>query len=335
MSWTNLTTLLALSCSLTLAAAALAREPVKMQSEDDELILKAFLKHTDANVARVTPEAVAKIDQPEDICWTWSQYLRMPLAAYQLTGDAKHLDSFVKAMDALLTRLRKAPDGYLGFRGLPLPLFRDKNNPTAEVEVDIAELTIAHLMADFAELVNAEEPLKQKHGAKVAQYLDLAENHLAGKKWEERKLYVDLGPKGAIIRMPAECGNNRDSLTNPHNKHSKYCRAFLALYHVTGKDEYFRKAVKFGVRFKHTLRLDGDRYQWNYWDPAGDWDRKKDNPQEWKHWIGPEHRGGYHALTVAFAEALYDHGVIFDRTDMQRFVNTQMQVCWNGSLDAP
>jgi hypothetical protein len=35
------------------------------------------------------------------------------------------------------------------------------------------------------------------------------------------------------------------------------------------------------------------------------------------------------------AAALYDHGVVFNRTDMQRFVNTQMQVCWNGSLESP
>ena len=35
------------------------------------------------------------------------------------------------------------------------------------------------------------------------------------------------------------------------------------------------------------------------------------------------------------AAALYDHGVVFNRTDMQRFVNTQMRVCWNGSLESP
>ncbi|MDH7570415.1 MAG: hypothetical protein QHJ73_12615, partial [Armatimonadota bacterium] len=146
---------------------------------------------------------------------------------------------------------------------------------------------------------------------------------------------VDLGPKGAVFRMPPECGNGRDNLTNPHNKQSKMCRAYLALYRVTGKDEYFRRALKLGTRFKRTLRLDGDHYLWNYWEPAGEWDQKPDKPGEWKHWIGPEHRGGYHALTVAMAEALYDHGVLFDRTDMQRFVNTQMQVCWNGSLENP
>jgi hypothetical protein len=35
------------------------------------------------------------------------------------------------------------------------------------------------------------------------------------------------------------------------------------------------------------------------------------------------------------AEALYDHGVVFDRTDIDRFLATQIGVCWNGSCDAP
>ena len=185
------------------------------------------------------------------------------------------------------------------------------------------------------ELVRATPSLERTYGEPAARFLGIGENHLAGEKWEERKLYMDLGIRGAVFRMPAECGNDRDHLTNPHNKQSKMCRAYLALYRVTGKDEYFRKAVQLGARFKRTLRLEDDCYRWNYWDPAGDWDRNRDNVDQWKHWIGPEHRSGYHALTVAMAEALYDHGVVFNRTDMQRFVNTQMRVCWNGSLEQP
>jgi hypothetical protein len=33
--------------------------------------------------------------------------------------------------------------------------------------------------------------------------------------------------------------------------------------------------------------------------------------------------------------ALYDHGVVFGKTDLDRFVKTQLEVCWNGSLDHP
>lgn len=326
----------ALALSLLVAGCeAFAREPVQMQSDDDRLILESFLKHAAANAGRVTPEAVAKITETEDICWTWSQYLRPPLVAYQLSADPKYLDLFVQAMDAMLTRLRPGPDGYLGFRGLPLGLFRNPDNPTAEVDVDIAEFEVTHIICDFAELLAQEPGLKGKYGEKLAHYLDIAQKHLAGPKWDSRKLYVDLGDQGAAFRMPAECGNNRDNLTNPHNKQSKMCRTYLALYRVTGNDDYFRRAVKLGTRLKRLLALEGDHYLWHYWDPAGDWDRKPDAPTQFKHWIGPEHRGGYHALTVQMATELYDHGVVFDRTDMERFVNTQTEVCWNASVDDP
>lgn len=50
----------------------MAREPVPMASDDDRLILESFLKHTVDNVGRFTPEAVAAITQPEDICWNGS-----------------------------------------------------------------------------------------------------------------------------------------------------------------------------------------------------------------------------------------------------------------------
>ncbi len=314
---------------------AMAREPIPMASDEDRLILESYLRHTTENAARFTPQAVAAVEQPEDICWTWIPYLRMPLLAYELTGDTTYLDLFVREADVLLTRLRPGPDGYLGFRGLPYELFRNPLDPRAEIDVDITEFEVAHLFCDVAELVRAEPAALSRYEAPVARFLEVAEKHLAGPKWETRGRYVDLGREGAIFRMPAECGNNRDNLTNPHNKQSKMCRAYLALYRVCGTDEYFRRAVKLGVRFKRTLRVDGERYLWHYWDPAGDWDRRADRPEQWKHWVGPEHRGGYHALTLEMAAELYDHGVVFDRTDMQRFANTQMQICWNGSCDEP
>lgn len=311
-----------------------ALEPMRMESDADRQILQSYLKHCEGAVVRVTAESVQRITEGESICWVWSKYVEMPLVAYRLTGDRKYVQDFVTAMDALLTRLRKGPDGFLGFRGLPLEFFRDKSNPTAEGDVVITAFSVTRLICEFAEAIEGDAELKVRYEAKLAHYLDIAENHLVA-KWGVRKRYVDLETRGAIYRMGSHVGDHRKDLTHPHNKQSKACRALLALYRVTGKEEYFRKAVKLGIRFKHTLELDGDCCLWHYWDPAGDWDRKTDDPNQWKHWIGAEHRGGYHALTLAMAVALYDHGVVFDTTDMQRFLNTQTRICWNGSFDAP
>ena len=317
------------------APPAASRPPTISPGDDNRKIRQSFLKHADAAVKEITPQKMRAVREVEQIAWVHSKYLEMQLAAYQLTRDRKYLDNFVQMTDALLTRLSKGPDGYLGFRGVQLTLFQDKNNPNLEDDIVITDFTVIQVLCEFAEIVRAERALTAAYGEKVARYLGIAENHLF-KKWDGREQYVDLGRDGAIYRESRLATQSRKNLTHPHNKQSKCCRALLALYRVTGKDEYFQRAVQLGVRFKRTLRLDsGDRYRWHYWDPAGEWDRKSDDPKQWKHWIGAEHRAGYHNLTVAMAVALYDHGVVFNKADMQRFVNTQMQVCWNGSVDKP
>jgi hypothetical protein len=325
---------LAWTAALLAAAAATGGEPVKMADQADRQILAAFLVNTDRSLARVTEANVAKITQGEDITWVWARYVRLPLIAYRLTGNAKHLDRFGESMDTLLTRLRKGPDGYMGFRGLPLPLFRDPQRPDAQVDVVITAFSVTHVICEFAEVLAAEPALKATHKARLERYLKLATEHLVA-KWDARGQFRDLGPKGAVYVTGAVGRPTKRDLTQPNNKQSICCQALLALYRVTGKAAYFRKAVQLGIRFKHTLRLAEGGYRWHYWDPAGPWDRREDDPKRWKHWIGAEHRGGYHGLTIAMAEALYDHGVVFDRTDMARFVRTQMRVCWNGSFDRP
>ena len=96
-----------------------------------------------------------------------------------------------------------------------------------------------------------------------------------------------------------------------------------------------KKAILLGTRYKHCLHLNDGHYEWNYWDPAGAWDVKPGSPNEWKHWIGAEHTGGYYSLSLMQAVRLYEFGVVFDKTDMERFVKTQVAVCWNGSMDNP
>ena len=109
----------------------------------------------------------------------------------------------------------------------------------------------------------------------------------------------------------------------------------VALYMATGKDEYLVKAIKLGTRFKHCLTLVDDHYLWHYWDPAGPWDADPKEADDWKHWIGPEHRSVYHAMTLSQAVLLYECGLVFDRTDIDRFLKTQKNVCWNGDVQNP
>ena len=314
--------------------ALAAPAPPKVEAADRP-VLEAFLEHVDGSAAQCTPERMEQFARrPEDIVWKASRYIRLPLVAYRLTGDAGYLDAFVERCDALFACLDKGPDGYLGWYGLPLDLFRHPDHPDRRVDVVLTSFEVAGMVADFAVVIRAEASLRRRYDRPVARYLNVAEKHLVA-KWDARRCYKDLGDRGAVYVTHPALKPVKASLTQPHNKHATIARALLALYRATRRDAYLAKAVKLASRFKRCLTLEDGRYRWNYWDPASPWDVHPDNGGQWKHWIGPEHRAGYYAASLGQAVVMYEHGLIFTREDIDRFVRTQTEVCWNGSVESP
>ena len=310
-------------------------EPTPITDAADRQILAAFLGHVHQSSRACTPERMAKFaEQPEDITWQASKYIRMPLVAYLLAAEAKYLDMFVARMNTLCDVLEEGPDGFLGWYGLPLELFRHPEYPDQRVDVILTSFVVAGLMAEFARVVQEDEALKSQYEETAQRYLTLAEEHLV-KKWEVRGRYKTLGKAGAVYITHADLKPTKANLTLPHNKHAKIIRSLLNLYAATQKDEYLVKAINLGTRFKRCLTLVGDHYEWHYWDPAGEWDRDRNAPDKWKHWIGAEHTGGYYSLSLSQAVLLYEHGLVFNETDIKRFVKTQTDVCWNGDLNNP
>jgi hypothetical protein len=321
---------------LALACPAWASGPIEITDAKDKQIVESFLKHVDNVPNQITADACKKkaADEPEGFTWEINPVAAMPLTAYEMTGDVKYLDMFVQVFDAMRSAMTTGPGGYLDWYGKPLPLFQDPAHPDLKVPVMITGYSTSAMIAHFVELVRADPALKAKFGGKAAQYLDLAEHQLI-RKWETGGNFVDLGHTGAIFRTETGLVDVKSSLTQPHNKHSIIINAYLQLYRVTGNDDYMKKAILIGTRYKHSLHLNNGHYEWNYWDPAGAWDVKPGSSNEWKEWIGPEHTGGYYNSTLSQAVRLYEFGVVFDKTDMERFVKTQVGECWNGSMDNP
>lgn len=321
---------------LASAAAAAGGEAVKIADAKDKQVVAKFLDHA-RNVPRRLSAAYCRklaAEKAEGYCWLVCPQWEMPLTAYRLTGDAAHLDAFVQVFANMRSAMTKGPDGYLGWYGKALGLFRDPARPDRKVDVIISSFHVVAALSEFLEAVAADAALAAKYARQRGEYLDLVENHLV-KKWPARGRVVDLGKGGAIYRTHARLRDVKASLTQPHNKHSIICRAMLALYRVTGKDEYMLAAVRLGTRFKRCLTLRDGHYEWNYWDPAGAWDVHPGDPGKWKHWIGREHRSGYYASSLSQAVELYHHGVVFDRADIGRFLRTQLEMCWNGDLENP
>jgi hypothetical protein len=330
---------IALLCICVAAVAAAAPPPVT--DPKDKKILEAFLVYAGKVADHLNPEhcrELAKEDAEETEAYLWrvTPYLRMPLVAYELTRDPKYLDIFVQAFENMRSAMTAGPDGFLGWYGRADADYADPANPNVPLDAIISSFGVTEAVCDFLALAAEDPELNRKYAKQRTEYLDLVENQLV-KKHDVRGDYVDLGRGGAVCRTPLQ-GLKQDycaRLTMPHNKHDIIMRGFLALYRVTGKDEYLRRAIQLGIRFKHSLALKAGHYEWYYWDPAGEWDVKPGKPTEWKHWMGPEHRGGYYSLSLSQAVLLYQWGLVFDKTDIERFVKTQLEMCWNGDLEHP
>ncbi len=301
--------------------------------EADAPIVEAFLGHVETGARYCTPERMARFAaQPEDITWQASLHIRMPLVAFELTGEQHYLDEFVTRCDTLLALLTEDADGHPGWYGSPYELFRHPDHPDEPVDVIITSFSMAGLMADFVNVVRAAG-LEAHYAADIARYLDIAAKLIA--KWDARGNYRVLPDGGAVYITNERLRPVKAHLTQPHNKHAIITVALVSMYRATGESMYIEKAARLGARFKRCLMMEDDHYRWNYWDPAGPWDVDPDNPAKWKHWIGAEHRGGYYSHSLSHAVLLYELGLIFDREDIDRFVRTQTQVVWNGSFDAP
>ena len=85
-------------------------------------------------------------------------------------------------------------------------------------------------------------------------------------------------------------------------------------------------------RWRNNLMLADDGYIWHYWDAAGPWDF--DEKGKSRHWTSLEHRG-YAASDTHFLAAAYDHGLVFDRRDVEMHCNTFLKKIWNGDEDNP
>jgi len=303
-----------------------------IEDPQDRALVEALAGHARAMAAKLTRERFAAQRETEMLCWTEFPQMDALLAAYELTGDVEHLRGFAQALTNLLPMLRTAPDGFQGWIGPFIESRRDPKAPEAEADEIQKSFRAIAIFCRFLEIVAREERLRDEFGAWRPRLLDLMENHLA-KKWDARGNWMDLGERGGIYRLNDV--HYRPTVSMPWEKLVFPVQAMLALYRVTGRDDYLRRAAAMGALFKRTLVLEDNRYLWYRWAPFGDWDIHPEKPDRWASWIGHSPLAQWYRAEVDIAVDLYHHGLIFDRTDMDRFVRTQMEVAWNGDPDAP
>ena len=303
-----------------------------IEDPQDRAILEALVGHARALAAKLTRERFAAQRETEMLCWTEFPQMDVLLTAYELTGDVEHLRGFAQALTNLLPLLRTAPDGFRGWLGPFIESRRDPKDPEAEADEIQKSFRAVTIFSRFLEIVAREERLRAEFGEWHPRLLDLMENHLV-KKWDARGNWMDLGDRGGIYRLNDV--HYRPTISMPWEKLVFPVQGMLALFRVTGRDFYLRRAVAMGTLFKRTLVFEDGRYRWYRWVPFGDWDIHPAQPNRWASWIGYSPLAQWYRAEVDLAVDLYHHGLVFDRTDMDRFVRTQMEVAWNGDPESP
>jgi hypothetical protein len=109
----------------------------------------------------------------------------------------------------------------------------------------------------------------------------------------------------------------------------------LRLYRITGEKFYRDKAEKIFFRFKSNFQFFNNHYLWSYWNPFYEKDILFDS-NTCKHWVGVHgFRPFYQAIEVSQVVEAYHTGVVFDSTDIQRIINTNLDVMWNKNTEHP
>ena len=128
------------------------------------------------------------------------------------------------------------------------------------------------------------------------------------------------------------------SIAEPFNKNNHMGVCALRLFRITGEEKWRDRAFKIFAYTKSRFQLVDDGgfsyYVWNYWEPFGPESvdlAKKDT----RHWMNVHGGRPYNAGEIGQMVEAYNTGVVFDKTDIERFLNTNLKIMWNGDKAKP
>ena len=313
--------------------------PTLHLEEQNRTVLERYIGHATKYAEALTQEKVSQrcADAPEMFAWVEFPNLDCLLDAYELTGDAKYLDSFKQAFALFSNILKNGDDGFLGWQGKPIPPRRLADNPDLQIDELQMNFRAIGILSRWVELARHNPDYAKSNKEIATQYLELMEKQLFP-KWDPRGFFIDLKTEGAIYRgldYPL-CNPKAPGFTLSHEKCSIVVNGLLNLYRVTNNSLYMRRAIQLGTRFKHCLSLKDGHYEWMSWEPGGIWDVSPTKPDAWIiPWIAPDPKAEWYAAALSIAINLYQYSVVFDDEDMARFIVTQKKRCWNGDFAAP
>jgi hypothetical protein len=269
----------------------------------------------------------------EEIGWVVSPVLSGFYYGYMATGDREWVDRLFDWGDAVVKRVLKEPDGYIGW---------PKGEGATIADSELGEAMFLRPMLLMAGEILKTPALKEKYGAKAEEYIRLSERMF--EKWDSRGAWRETKEGGVWVEPPFELDSktgkwtagyevrNTGGISHPGNKENYIALWLLAMADVTHKPIYRERAEKWWRVQKSRMKLrdDGKYFVWDYWDPAGPWDYKADGST--KHWVGVHPSGKYYAYDLTAIVPAYEHGLVFTKEDIARLIATNRDFMWNRQI---
>ena len=298
---------------------------------------REWISRWERNIITENPMRYCSIETGEAIGWKMTPFLAGFYYGYLATGNLIWVDKLVLCTDSWIKRAVKEPDGFIGWPAIGAAGTQVDNLDDFYADSMLGEamaLTPVVLMA--AEILKTPS-LREKYGDKAEDYIKFSERIF--EKWNSRGVWRET-PGGGMITVELPFGIDRKTwnwtgvyegrdtqgigFSHPDNKANLIACWLLAMFDATAKPVYSGRAEEWFRVMKSRMNLkdDGTYRIWNYWEPAGSWDYKSNGLP--KHWIGVHPNGGYYDIDVEGIVAAYEHGLIFNKEDINHLIATSL-----------
>ncbi|MEA3402383.1 MAG: hypothetical protein U9R79_14190 [Armatimonadota bacterium] len=203
--------------------------------------------------------------------------------------------------------------------------FMVRTQQAQPLEFTVHQGMFIYPVALFIEAVKTTPELQEEFGEDAETFLQFINTHLFEKNERD---WLDMGELGGGYRFEPKITDRYPNRIMPHNQYGALARAWLVLAEVEGAHPLMaQRAEQMCQYFRSYLELDEDHdaWRWHYWD--------------WTEYGEPDHSGwedtSHGHIDVSLAVEAARRGVVFTDADMRRFVNTWLEVMWNGDEETP
>ena len=310
----------------------------------DPVWAKDWLARWEKNILAESRSRYCDKEMGEELGWLVSPFLDGFYYGFLATRDPKWIGMLMDWYDACVKRGVKEPDGFIGW-----PKGDGGGNDSREYSSDslLGEAMLLRPVVLLAAEILKTPALQAQWGDRARGQLEFAARIF--EKWDSRGCWRQLRGGGGLWVVPP-FGVARNSpgqwssgyadrktggFSNPDNKENYIAAWLIAMHDATGQAVYRDRAEAWWrlMRSRMTTRADGKYFVWNYWEPAGRWDYETNGSP--RHWVGVHPNGNYYAVDVNGIVTAFEHGLVFNRADIDRLIATNRDFMWNHKMDTP